>query len=102
MIKLHSGIVLYMVVGILTACLADTYQDGKNSLKNQFYTKAVVLFEQACNEGNAKGCFELGALYEKGNGVGQNKYQAVSLYTQACGGGDTYGCSNMAMMYDTP
>lgn len=90
------------VLGGITSCFADAYQDGENALKNNVYSDAAVLFEKACDSGNAKGCFQLGALYEQGAGVVQNKYKAVTLYAQACNGGESHGCSNMAMTYDTP
>jgi hypothetical protein len=74
----------------------------KQHLNAKMYTEAAIQFEKACENGNAKGCLALGTLYEKGDGVVQNKYKAVSLYTQACNGGERHGCSNIALMYDTP
>ncbi|MCX6073846.1 MAG: tetratricopeptide repeat protein [Campylobacterales bacterium] len=100
MIKLSTVIVPIMVV--VSSCFADAYQDGQKALENKISSEAAALFEKACDSGNAKGCFELGLLYEKGDGVVQNKYKAVSLYTQACRGGEAYGCSNISLMYDTP
>lgn len=102
MVKLSKIMVGLVVVGSLSSCFADVYQDGKNALEKSSYSDAATLFEKACNSGNAQGCFQLGALYEKGSGVAQNKYKAVALYTQACNGGESHGCSNMAMTYDTP
>lgn len=102
MIKLCKAILPIMVMGMVSSCFADTYQDAQTALNHKMYTEAATQFENACEHGNAKGCFQLGALYEKGDGVVQNKYKAVSLYTQACNGGETHGCSNIALMYDTP
>lgn len=102
MVKLSHMMVCLAAVGTFSSCFADPYQDGKNALDHKVYLEAVAQFEKACNGGNAQGCFELGALYEKGDGVVQNKYKAVALYTQACNGGESHGCSNIAMTYDTP
>ncbi len=82
--------------------VADAYQEGKTALHDKQYLNAAVAFEKACDSGNAQGCFELGSLYEKGDGVVQNKYKASNLYAQACQGGDHYGCSHSVLMYDTP
>lgn len=100
--KLSQIMVCLVVLGSVSTSFADAYQDGENAAKNKSYSDAVALFEKACNNGNAQGCFQLGTLYEKGEGVVQNKYKAVALYAQACNGGESHGCSNMAMTYDTP
>ena len=102
MMKLCRAVLSLTTMGIVSSCFADAYQDGTKALENKIYSEAVVQFEKACDNGNAKGCFHLGTLYEKGDGVVQNKYKAVSLYTQACHGGEADGCSNIALMYDTP
>jgi len=90
------------VVGTLSSCFGDAYQEGKTAIHDKSYLQAVEAFEKACDSGNAQGCFELGSLYEKGEGVVQNKYRASTLYAQACKGGDGHGCSNSTLMYDTP
>ncbi len=102
MVKLSKMMVGLAVVVSMTTCFADSIQDGKNALDKKEYLDAAAQFEKSCDSGNAQGCFQLGALYEKGDGVVQNKYKAVALYTQACNGGESHGCSNIAMMYDTP
>lgn len=97
--KMLMGMVF---VGTFSTCFADALQEGKTALENKMYDKAAALLEKSCASGNPQGCFTLGSLYEKGDGVAQNKYKAVALYTQACRGGEALGCSNMAMTYDTP
>ena len=91
-----------LFVGSVSSCFGDTLAEGKSALENKMYDKAAALLEKSCEAGNPQGCFTLGSLYEKGDGVAQNKYKAVALYTQACRGGEALGCSNMAMTYDTP
>ena len=101
--KKVAGIVsLLMVAGVISSCFADTYQEGKTALAQHNYSKAMEAFTKACDSGNFKGCFQLGALYENGEGVGKNTYTAATLYTQACRGGEPLGCSNMGLKYDTP
>lgn len=90
-----------LVVGV-TTCLADTYQEGKTALDHKDYAQANALFSKACDSGNAKGCFDLGKIYEHGTGIAENKYKASALYAQACRGGVSLGCSSMALTYDTP
>lgn len=100
--KILSAVTLSMAVGISFSCYADAYQEAKSALDNNNYTEAAAILAKACDGGSAKGCFDLGALYENGTGVVQNKYQAAALYAQACRGGEASGCSNMGLKYDTP
>jgi hypothetical protein len=91
-----------MVAGMTTVCFADALNEGKTALEQKKYSDAITSFTKACDEGNAKGCVNLGAMYEHGEGVAQNKYKASSLYAQACRAKEALGCSNMALTYDTP
>ena len=65
----------------------DLFYQGVNAEKKGNYAQAAKLWEQACNGGDAKGCFNLGVLYANGQGVKQNHAQAAKLYEQACHGG---------------
>jgi TPR repeat protein len=86
--------------------MADNADDGLQALKNKDYIKAEKLWEQACNDGNTKGCFHLsnlGILYKNGEGVKQDYNKAKNLWEIACenqdyGGGG--GCYNLGRMYD--
>lgn len=100
--KLLQSVSFILAVGSVPSCFADAYHDGKNALLSKDYSEAALQFGKACDGGDAKGCFDLGAMYENGDGVAQNKYKAVALYTQACQKGDAHGCSNMGLTYDTP
>lgn len=81
---------------------ADALEEGKKAFEHHDYLKAVERFGASCEGGNAKGCFELGKLYENGEGVAQNRYRASGLYAQACHGGEALGCSRMGLGFDTP
>lgn len=96
------SITLALIVVGATTCLADTYQEGKTALEHKNYAQANAFFSKACDSGDAKGCFDLGKIYENGIGIAGNKYKAAALYAQACRGGMSLGCSSMALTYDTP
>lgn len=100
--KLLKSVSFVLVAGIVPSCFADAYHEGKTAFQNKEYSEAAAQFGKACDDGNPKGCFDLGTMYENGNGVAQNKYKAVALYAQACRGGDAHGCGNLALTYDTP
>lgn len=95
-------IVGLIIASTATVCFADALSDGKIALDQKRYLDAVSAFNLSCDQGNAKGCLNLGMMYEKGEGIAQNKYKASTLYAQACRAKESLGCANMALSYDTP
>ncbi len=93
---------LLIIAGIASPCFADSFTEGKAAYAEKNYTEAITLFTKACEQGNAKACFNLGSMYENGEGTAQNKYQASTLYAQACRAKESLACSNMGLRYDTP
>ncbi|OQA34996.1 MAG: Beta-lactamase HcpA precursor [Betaproteobacteria bacterium ADurb.Bin341] len=55
--------------------------------------------QRACDQGVAAGCFNVGLMYEKGEGVGEDKKKAVQFYDKACSMGDADGCNDLGVMY---
>ena len=77
----------------------DLFNQGVNAYNKGNYAQAAKLFEQACNGGFARGCYNLGVLYDDGRGVKQNYAQAAKLYEQACNGSVAESCFNLGVMY---
>ncbi len=100
--KILSLASLLMIAGITITCYADALSEGNKALEQKNYSDAITSFTKACDNGNGKGCFNLGAMYENGEGVAQNKYKASTFYAQACRAKEILGCSNMSLKYDTP
>lgn len=57
-------------------------------------------YKQACDGGNAKGCFLLGGMYYNGRGIEQNNIKASELFRKACNYGSARGCFGLGVMYD--
>ena len=74
---------------------ANDLEAGWNALQAKEYAKAAVLFERSCNQKNGIACYNLGLMYQKGNGVKQNCAKALALYEQACKNGEPAGCENL-------
>jgi uncharacterized protein len=101
--KILSLASLLMVTGVATSCFADTYDEGKTAYEQKRYSDALTSYSKACESGNTKACLNLGSMYEKGEGLPQNKHQASILYTKACRAHEALGCSSMAALsYDNP
>lgn len=73
---------------------------GDGAYRRGDYAAAAALFQQACNDGHATGCFNLGVLYDNGRGVAKDETRAAGLYQQACTGGDATGCTNLGVDYE--
>lgn len=97
--KKSTGLVIAAVASV---CFADAIDEGKMALEHKRYFDAAEAFRKACESGNGAGCYNLGVMYEKGEGIAQNKYKASTLYAEACRAHVALGCSNMALSYDTP
>ncbi|EMS2178467.1 tetratricopeptide repeat protein [Neisseria gonorrhoeae] len=54
---------------------------------------------QAAEQGNAAAQFNLGVMYENGQGVGQDYVQAVQWYRKASEQGDAQAQYNLGLMY---
>ena len=54
--------------------------------------------KKSCDGGNAIGCYNLGVMYAKGQGIKQNNFKAIKLFKKACDGGIAAGCKNYALL----
>ena len=61
--------------------------------------KALRMWTAACAGGDARGCANLGLLYERGLGVEANPVRAADLYRQGCEGGNAEGCTDLGFLY---
>jgi TPR repeat protein len=66
-------------------------------------SEEIALFESykaGCNDENISKCLDLGYMYEKGQGVEENKREAFLLYEKSCKAKNYLGCSNLGYMYE--
>ena len=68
-----------------------TTELGKEAYNKGDYQKAAQLYQKACDSGEAKGCFNLGGLYDED---GQSFSTAKQYYGKACDLGLQLGCDN--------
>jgi TPR repeat protein len=62
-------------------------------------TKAVGLFDKACNQGWAYGCGNLGVSYDLGLGITADAVKATPLLKKGCDGGLPSACRRLAVHY---
>ena len=78
---------------------AENYRYGlKGVTRNP--AKAVELYRQAANMGDAEAQYQLGTCYDLGNGVAQDYKQAVHWWTKAANQGYATAQYNLGLCYD--
>ena len=74
-------------------------EDGINELKNGNYKEAITLLEPLALQGNADAQYNLGNMYDNGQGVVQDYFEAARLYKMAAAQGVAKAQSNLGNMY---
>ena len=89
---------------ILMACAvmaqAGFIKEGMEAKESGDHQKLVEIYDKACNEGKASGCYNLGVLYSEGTGnVAKDTAKAVQLYEKACSADFASACYNLGVAY---
>jgi uncharacterized protein len=74
--------------------LGVVYQDGALGL-TQDQTRAAALYERACVLGDIRGCNNLAAMFEKGQGRPVDAKRAFVLYERNCDAKHALACKNV-------
>ena len=96
--KIVIAITLLAITLLVNFLLSNDFDKGMKAYNNGDKTKAKELFGKACNNGNIKGCYNLGFMFSNGDGVRQDKRKAKELYSKACDGGNMAGCKYYKML----
>ena len=78
-------------------CLGCWYSDGSYGL-SQDHAKALELWHQAAELGNAKSYYSIGGAYLNGTGVERDEKKAVYFYELASMGGSIYARHNLGFI----
>lgn len=101
-----------MLVPFLNAIVAATFlatcaqaqagmQEGVDAVKNGNYAIAEKEFNQLADNGNAAAQYNLGLMYDYGQGVPRNDNLALSWYRKAAIQGHAQAQFRVGAMYDT-
>ena len=73
--------------------------DGLDAAQRQDYKTAHRLWLPLADQGNAIAQYNLGAMYDKGQGVPQDYKEAVRLYSLSAEQGNATAQNNLGIMY---
>ena len=77
---------------------AGDLEDGNAALGRGDFAAAAEHFKRAANESDPISQYNLGLMYERGDGVHQDFAQAIHLYKQAAAQGDVDAQNNLARL----
>jgi TPR repeat protein len=76
------------------------FQVGKKHDKNKDYDLALKWYQLAANQGDSDAQYNLGVLYDEGNGTAQDYKTALKWYQLAADQGHSYAQYNLGVLYD--
>ena len=95
---------IYLTLAILlgslvTGCGGD-FDKGFDAYESGDFATALQEWTPLAEQGDADAQYNLGWVYENGQGVQQDYEEAVKWYTLAAEQGDAYAQFNLGLMYD--
>ena len=94
--KLIFGLSLWLFA--TTLIFGANLQDGYSAYEKGDYKVALTIFEDLAKKGDAKAQYNLGIMYDNGEGVRQDKKRAKEYFGKACDGGLQIGCDNYKIL----
>jgi len=88
-----------MLVAIGGAASAGPFEDAVAAYQRGDYALALWLWHPLAERGNADAQFQLGVMYESGQGVLRNDAEAIKWYRKAAEQGDAVAQFNLGIMY---
>ena len=78
----------------------DAFIDAVEALEREDYETAYKLFLPLAEQGDADAQFNLGVMYDEGDGVPQDYKEAFKWYRLAAEQGDAFAQFELGVMYD--
>ena len=90
---------VFLVVACATVAAADSYEDALSAFMRKDFALAAQLFRPLAEQGNARAQYNLGLMYDKGQGVPQDAQEAVKWYRKAAEQGHARAQGNLGLIY---
>ncbi len=102
MLRRYRMLVVFAAVFLAGAVAnaACDFDRGMAAYKRKDYSQALRYWKQCAEEGNAVAQYNLGVMYENGEGVPQDYAEAVKWYRKAAEQGYASAQYNLGVMYD--
>ena len=97
--KLISAALISLFVVFAISANAGSFEDAVAAYERKDYVTAVKLFRVAADQGHADAHYNLGRMYDKGQGVTQDYNEAVKWYRLAADLGNAKAQFYLGVMY---
>jgi len=94
-----TPIVFVLCLLVWSACAPEGFQAGVDAYNQGDYETAFKEWLPLAEQGEAEAQYNLGVLYDKGQGVPQDDTKAVRWYRLAAGQGNSAAQFNLGVMY---
>ena len=91
---------MLVVLALLTSAQAADMQAGSEAYGRGDYAGALLEWRPLAEQGNAKAQFNMGLLYENGEGVPQNHAEAAGWYRKAAEQDLAEAQVNLGLLYE--
>lgn len=81
---MFTGMILFALCSASLA-QATTLEEAKQKLSQKDYAAAHAIYLSLANQNDAKACYNLGLMYQDGDGVTKSMDEAVKWYSKAAG-----------------
>ena len=93
-------ILIALLIMLAAPISAQDFQKGLEAYRNGDYATALKEWEPLAERGNSRAQFNLGVMYDEGEGVPQDDKEAVRWYRLAAEQGYAMAQFNLGVMYD--
>jgi TPR repeat protein len=90
-----------MVLTVAGTAVAGSLEDALSAHMHGDYATALRLYKPLADQGDASAQYNLGTMYEAGQGVPQDYAEAVIWYRKAADHGAASAQYNLGVLYDT-
>ncbi len=92
---------LALTTGAWVPVQAQTFEQSLAAAQRGDYRTAFTGFKKLAEQGNASAQYNLGLMYDQGQGVPKDEQQAVVWFRKAAEQGDAHAQHNLGVMYAT-
>ena len=97
--KLFSAAIIFIFLQFSAPAFADDFQDGLDAATQGDFKTAFEKWKPLAKKGNALAQFNMGLMYDKGEGVKRNYKKAVRWYKLAAKQGVASAQFNLGVLY---
>ncbi|MFO1079536.1 MAG: retroviral-like aspartic protease family protein [Reyranellaceae bacterium] len=99
MMRCVLSCLLLVALALATPAVATPLDDGVAAARQGDYATALKLWQPLAEQGNASAQYNIGLMYDRGNGVAQDFRQAMEWYRKAAAQGHARSMNNIGVLY---